>query len=374
MTPVTVGSGPHRVQLRLRSRTTLADDLGLFGRVVGPRRGPDARTHGSKEDYCLRRWLVAMTAVDRLRFPVTVTSGAPDRQEPDFIIHWARPDDALGLEVTEAGQASWQAWLSKTEGRPGPSFLMDNEDGYGGDEPERLVVRDIQDAIRRKLTKRRQGAYSATPHCDLLIYENSEGGLLCDRAKVIRQLISRRVGELSEAGRSFDGVHLLFGDDVHLDLFGNERVSINVAEQHADDWSAWLLKQAEHLRRRDLESIDFDNLAEELEGLGRSDQRALRSHLLVLLLCLLKWERQPDKRSRSWQNSILSAREEIEDLLKENPSFENKFLQFVEGQFSRAVALAAKETGIEISKFPNTSPYSVDQIRDRDFWPGGPAR
>ncbi len=370
MTPVTVSTSLHRVHLRLQSRRTLADDLGLFGRAVGPRRGWDARTQGEKEDYCLRRWLVAMTAVDRLLFPTIVTSGNPHLREPDFILHWSDPDDAIGLEVTEAGEASWQSWLTKSERRPSLSFLMDNEDGDAGNRPERIVIRDVQEAIRRKLTKRRQGGYSATPNCDLLVYENSEGGILCNRADVIRGLTVERASELSESGRSFDRVHLLFGDEVYLDLFGNERVSINVAEQHADDWSSWLQKQAEHLRQRNLESIDFDDLAEELESLGRSDQRALRSHLLILLLHLLKWEHQPNQRGSSWRNSILSARDEIEDLLKENPSFENKFLQFLETQYPKAASAAAKELGVDVSAFTDTCPYSVDQIRDRDFWPG----
>lgn len=369
MTSAADGVNLRRMRLHLQSRRSLTDDLGLFGRMVGPRRGSRGRTHGEKENYCLRRWLLAMTAADRLPYPITVISGDPDLHEPDFLLRRNGADGAIGLEVTEAGEATWQSWLARSETRPGPSFPMDSEDGYAGDRPERIVIRDVRDAIRRKVAKRRQGAYAATPNCDLLVYENSEGGLLCDRMEVIRGLTDGP-RQLSEPGGSFDRVHLLFGDQVYLDLLGNERLSIDVAELHADDWSAWLLRQAAHLRQRNLGSIDFDNLAEELESLGRSDQRALRSHLLILLLHLLKWDNQPNKRGSSWQNSILSAREEVEELLAENPGFENKLLEFVANQYPKAATAAAKEMGVDASSLPIACPYTIDQLRDRDFWPG----
>ncbi|MGH6928086.1 MAG: hypothetical protein ACREEV_07200, partial [Dongiaceae bacterium] len=73
---------------------------------------------------------------------------------------------------------------------------MDNDDGYVGDVPERIVIRDITAAIRRKATARREGRYSATNQCDLLIYENSEGGLLSERGEIIRRLTQDRQADL----------------------------------------------------------------------------------------------------------------------------------------------------------------------------------
>ena len=86
--------------LTLRSAASLDDDLGMFGTWVGPRTGPDKRTHGQKEDYVLRRFLVGWRECGLLRFPVEVQAETDREGEPDFVLVW--PDKAsLGVEVTE---------------------------------------------------------------------------------------------------------------------------------------------------------------------------------------------------------------------------------------------------------------------------------
>jgi hypothetical protein len=247
---------------------------------------------------------------------------------------------------------------------------MDNEDGYAGDAPERIVVRDIVDAIRRKAKARREGKYSATNQCDLLIYENSEGGLLSERGEVIRRLTRDRQTELKADVGEFRQIHLLYGESMYLDLFGSERLPpIDVSREYADSWVDWLETQAKYLRERNFNALDVDNLAEELDSLARADQRALRSQLRRLLVHLLKWKYQQSKRAKSWTSSISSARDQIEELLEENPSFENRIDALVKLEYPRAVREASRETKIGKSRFPEECPFTVDQLRDPEFLP-----
>jgi hypothetical protein len=72
--------------------------------------------------------------------------------------------------------------------------------------------------------------------------------------------------------------------------------------QYETDFYAWLTEQAGHLRGKQWEALDT---------LGRSARHALWSHLQILLLHLLTWRYQPEQRSRSWQSSITSARQNV---------------------------------------------------------------
>ena len=339
--------------LQLKSLRTLTDDLAFFGRTVGPRRGSGARTKGQKEDYCLRRWLIAMALHQRIAFPVLVEACSENEHLPDFLLKLGNGEE-LGVEVTEAGAATWQQWLSQGDSTSsGNTLRFFPTDGYVGDEPERLVIHDVLEAIRRKSAKHALGAYQAVPSTDLLIYENSEGGLLANHFEVVESIRStlREQGEL----HPFRQAHLIFGDEVFLDIAGPSFEQADVSKTHADDWSAWLQDQARLLRQRNFNAVDADNLAEELDSLARSDQRALKSQIRRLLIHLLKWATQPAQRSKSWRKSIQSAREQIDSLLEENPSFENRYLAGV---------------GMNVAQvLPSECPFTVDSLRDPDFLP-----
>ena len=70
------------------------------------------------------------------------------------------------------------------------------------------------------------------------------------------------------------------------------------------DYYTWALEQARALRTRRGEALDWENLAEEVEGLALSEERELESRLEVLLVHLLNWCNETKKRSRSWQLTI----------------------------------------------------------------------
>jgi len=136
------------------------------------------------------------------------------------------------------------------------------------------------------------------------------------------------------------------------------------------DFYAWTQEQAAAIRARHLYALDSEHLAEELEGMARSDRRALGNHLKNLLLHLLKWAYQPAKRSPSWQDSLEEARESIEDLLEESrTSMEAESRRQFDKQYARARRKASRETDLPLATFPEACPWTVEQVLDDAFWP-----
>jgi Domain of unknown function DUF29 len=135
------------------------------------------------------------------------------------------------------------------------------------------------------------------------------------------------------------------------------------------DFYAWLQTQAAHLRAKEWNGLDIDNLAEELDSLGRSERNAVWSHLRILLLHLLKWAYQPDRRGRSWRRSILLARQHLTRRLQDSPSLRPELPAFVSEAYANARHLAAVETDLPIAAFPEICPWTLDQIEDEAFLP-----
>jgi hypothetical protein len=138
---------------------------------------------------------------------------------------------------------------------------------------------------------------------------------------------------------------------------------------YEQDLYAWAMQSARLLRERRLEELDLDHLAEELESMGKSELRALESRLTVLLAHLLTWEFQPGKRSKSWQRTLIEQRKRIARLLRDSPSLRPKLADALADAYDSALRLAADETGIDESGFPQGCPYSLDQALDAGFYP-----
>jgi hypothetical protein len=138
---------------------------------------------------------------------------------------------------------------------------------------------------------------------------------------------------------------------------------------YAQDFYAWLTEQAAHPRAKEWDATDIDNVAEELDTLGRSERHAVWSHLRVLLLHLLKWTYQPQRRGRSWQRSILLARQHFDRRLSDSPSLGPELPIFMAEAYTDARRLAALETNLPESTFPTTCPWNLDQQKNLDFLP-----
>ncbi|MGC1310320.1 MAG: DUF29 domain-containing protein [Phormidesmis sp.] len=144
---------------------------------------------------------------------------------------------------------------------------------------------------------------------------------------------------------------------------------LKVKTLYDSDFNVWLEAQVEALKAQRLEDLDLPNLIEEMESLAKHDKRALRSHLKVLLMHLLKWQFQPDKRSNSWEASISNARIEIEDILSDSPSLKNYLSTVLDRAYANARTLASTETGLVVQIFPEVCPYPLSQALALDFLP-----
>lgn len=135
------------------------------------------------------------------------------------------------------------------------------------------------------------------------------------------------------------------------------------------DFYAWANEQADLLRAGRLAEADIENIAEEIESMGRSEKRELVSRLTVLLQHLLKWQFQPGRRSTSWRLSIENTRLQLEDHLNDNPSLKSQLDGAMRSAYRRALNEAVAETGFARTTFPADCPYSFEQATDPNFWP-----
>lgn len=143
-------------------------------------------------------------------------------------------------------------------------------------------------------------------------------------------------------------------------------MSANLYEQ---DFHAWTQEQAAKLKMGRLAELDISHLAEELESMGATERREVISRLTVLVMHLLKWQVQPERRGNSWRLTIEIQRGEVEDVLKQNPSLRPRLPEFFEDIYPRVVLKAAKETGIDRRKFPVEPPFTIEQAMNGEFWP-----
>lgn len=135
------------------------------------------------------------------------------------------------------------------------------------------------------------------------------------------------------------------------------------------DFYAWTQQQAALLRAQRVDELDLEHLAEELESMGGSERQALSSRLTELLMHLLKWKYQPERRGSSWVMSINKQRIGIDALLDESPSLKHQLAQRFEKTYPKARRYAAIETRLPLETFPAQCPFSVDDTLSPEFWP-----
>jgi hypothetical protein len=131
------------------------------------------------------------------------------------------------------------------------------------------------------------------------------------------------------------------------------------------DFYAWTQWQAQLLQTGQWHLLDAQHLAEEVADMGRSEKRELENRLEVLLVHILKWQFQPEKRSRSWQLTIKEQRLRLHKHLKENPSLKPLMATVWLDVYQLAVISAERETGLEI--LPSVCPYTLEQILSDSF-------
>ncbi len=133
------------------------------------------------------------------------------------------------------------------------------------------------------------------------------------------------------------------------------------------DLAAWAIEQAAMLRQRSVNSLDWDNLAEEIEAVGISQKKEVYSRLWRICQHLLKWQFQPDRQCRGWRATIRTQRRDIEDVLQDNPSLRPYAATQLERAYQRGREDAEEETGL--LHLPAICPWTIEQVLDLEFLP-----
>jgi hypothetical protein len=143
----------------------------------------------------------------------------------------------------------------------------------------------------------------------------------------------------------------------------------SLALLYSEDETAWLEAMVLMIRRGELANLDFDNLADYLSDMAKRDRREVKSRLVVLLVHLLKWEFQREKRSRGWRTTVLTQRQELVDLAASGV-LRAHAEQVLGEAYENAVELAASETALPRASFPTACPYTLKQLLEIDVLEG----
>jgi len=143
------------------------------------------------------------------------------------------------------------------------------------------------------------------------------------------------------------------------------------AKLYEQDFYAWTQAQAALLEAHQWDALDISNLVEEVESLGKSQQNALESRLEKLVLHLLKWRYQPEKRVRghSWEDTIREQRRRLSRLLDQNPSLRPTVPTVLAESYAYVRQRAHLQTRLPLTTFPEACPWTAGQMLDAAFWP-----
>jgi Domain of unknown function DUF29 len=138
---------------------------------------------------------------------------------------------------------------------------------------------------------------------------------------------------------------------------------------HEKDTYGWAVHTVQLLRNKKMSEVDFDNIIEEMEALGRSEKHELINRLSLVISHLLKWQFQPNMRGHSWIYSIKEQRIQVKIHLEDNPSLKSKLDESLGNAYKIARFKAAKETGLDEKTFPDQCLYTFEQLMDETFFP-----
>ncbi len=146
----------------------------------------------------------------------------------------------------------------------------------------------------------------------------------------------------------------------------NLKPSTNLYEQ---DYYLWLTNTAKILKSKDLSALDLPNLIEEIQDMGRSEKNALESNLCIIIMHLLKYKYQSEKRTNSWRYTIREHRRRVRKALRNSPSLKPYLNQIFPECYEDARKLAADETGLPLNTFDHKAMFTPEQTLDPEYLP-----
>jgi hypothetical protein len=135
------------------------------------------------------------------------------------------------------------------------------------------------------------------------------------------------------------------------------------------DYLEWVKSTLVQLRSQDYISVDWQNLIEEIEDMGKRERRSMETNLVIVLLNLLKWEFQPQCRSGSWKSSIIEHRRRIRKALEDSPSLKVYLGTMLTECYQSAVKQVKAEIQLSTETFSTRCPYNMVEVLNDDFLP-----
>ena len=150
-----------------------------------------------------------------------------------------------------------------------------------------------------------------------------------------------------------------------------KNVKPTLSQLYQEDYQQWLDATLKLLCHRSFDSLDLENLIEEVEDMGKSQKNAIENNLIILLMHLLKYKYQPEKRidSNSWRYSVVEHRRRLLRAFKKSPSLRRYFDQVFDECYQDARQDAKTETQLPLNTFPQLCPFSKEEILNPDFLP-----
>jgi hypothetical protein len=144
---------------------------------------------------------------------------------------------------------------------------------------------------------------------------------------------------------------------------------MRTAELYDTDFAEWTRHNAELLRSGRVSEADLEHIAEEIEDMGKREQRSLHNRFVRLIEHLLKWQCQPERRGSSWTRTIVLQRIAIQRLLDANPSFLPTLPEVVASAYADATRVVSAVTKRPRSDFPEFCPFTVAQLLNEAYLP-----
>jgi hypothetical protein len=146
-----------------------------------------------------------------------------------------------------------------------------------------------------------------------------------------------------------------------------------MSDLYGDDIVLWCERQADALRRRAANEVDWDNVAEEIEGVAANQKREVRSRLRVICEHLLKWRhlREREHQGQSWRHTLSEQRRELEGLFEDSPSLRGFAGEVLQRSFVNARQDVERETDLGVPE--DVSPWTLEEVLSLDFLPAGAA-
>jgi hypothetical protein len=136
-----------------------------------------------------------------------------------------------------------------------------------------------------------------------------------------------------------------------------------------DDY-LWLQETLKLLKNNDFNSLDLENLIEELEDLGKNSFNKVRSllrQIIIHLLLLEHWQEEYDLNHRYWMGEIIAFRDDLNNNL--TTTLNNKLSQELESIYNVSRRVVIQKTGLRQKLFPAHCPYSLEQLLNDSWYP-----